>query len=226
VAVHADEAHGAHADESPMRAAAEHVRGKIAGQVDDLRHAGFATADLRPVVSGCHSTARLIADAASEFEADLIVVASDGHRPLVPGALGGVSLELLSLAPCPVLAVPELTQWAVGFWMRVPSPPEPRLRAVVEAAGATPTTPRRAVERTTVGYYRTRRRDRPELLGERGPQQFRVARPLTDRVGRERCLEAIHRGRRADRNQDMARLEDDVSGRLGMTSRCAVGGRR
>ena len=89
------------------------VRAKIAGQVDDLRHAGFATADLRPVASGCHSTARLIADAASEFEADLIVVASDGHRPLVRGALGGVSLELLSLARCPVLAVPELTQWAV-----------------------------------------------------------------------------------------------------------------
>lgn len=114
VAVHADEAlQGPHADESPMHAAAEDVRAKIAGQVDDLRHAGFATADLRPVASGCHSTARLIADAASEFEADLIVVASDGHRPLVRGALGGVSLELLSLAPCPVLAVPELPQCAV-----------------------------------------------------------------------------------------------------------------
>ena len=114
VAVHAEDAlHGAHADETPERGAAEHVRAKIAGQVDDLRHAGFATADVRPVVSGCHSTSRLIADAASEFEADLIVVASDGHRPLVRGALGGVSLELLSLAPCPVLAVPELTQWAV-----------------------------------------------------------------------------------------------------------------
>ena len=114
VAVHADEAlHGAPADESPMRAEAEDVRAKIAGQIDDLRHAGFATADLRPVVSGCHSTARLIADAASEFEADLIVVASDGHGPLVSGGLGGVSLELLRLAPCPVLAVPELTRWAV-----------------------------------------------------------------------------------------------------------------
>lgn len=88
-----------------LQADADEVESKIAGQVDDLRAAGFETS-LDVVRTTRHATAALIAEAATRAGADLIVVGTHGHH--TPAALlrAGVSGGLEHTASCPVLAVP------------------------------------------------------------------------------------------------------------------------
>lgn len=64
-----------------------------------------ADVDRRVVVG---RPAERLAELADEEGAELIVVASRGHRLLRAGFVGGVSSELLGLASCPVLVVPAL----------------------------------------------------------------------------------------------------------------------
>src|SRR6266536_6637447 len=74
VAVHANELfRGGRSHGGPILADDDELRLKIAKQVADLRNAGVA-ADLEVVTSGKHHAPRLIADAASERAADLIVL--------------------------------------------------------------------------------------------------------------------------------------------------------
>ena len=56
----------------------------------------------------------LIADAAKENEADVIVVGSRGYGRIAGVLLGSVTQRLLHVAPCPVLAVPTKVAVPVG----------------------------------------------------------------------------------------------------------------
>jgi nucleotide-binding universal stress UspA family protein len=81
------------------------VQRKIASQVADLQDAGF-NADVEVVSSACHGKASLIADAAADAEADLIVVGTHGRSEA--GALpdGSMGNALGHLAHCPILVIP------------------------------------------------------------------------------------------------------------------------
>jgi len=60
------------------------------------------------VTSARHRTAELIAEAASESEAGVIVVGTHGRGVAASALLGSVAKGLLHVAPCPVLAVPPV----------------------------------------------------------------------------------------------------------------------
>lgn len=77
---------------------------KIERQVEELRRAGFV-AELR-VVEGIDGTATMIAQAAAEAEASLIVTGTHGHNSIASAVLGSVARGLLHEASCPVLAIP------------------------------------------------------------------------------------------------------------------------
>jgi nucleotide-binding universal stress UspA family protein len=64
-----------------------------------------ADVDRRVVVG---RPAERLAELADDEDAELIVVGSRGHQLLRAAFVGGVSSELLGLAPCPVLVVPAL----------------------------------------------------------------------------------------------------------------------
>jgi nucleotide-binding universal stress UspA family protein len=49
-----------------------------------------------------------VADYARDEGVDLLVVATHGHGALVRALIGSVTLELLHMAPCPVLAIPPV----------------------------------------------------------------------------------------------------------------------
>ena len=84
---------------------------KIVRQVDELRASGF-DADL-DVRTG-DSVAHMIAAAAEEHHADLIVVGTHGRGALATVVAGSVANELLHVAPCPVLALPPRVEAEVS----------------------------------------------------------------------------------------------------------------
>jgi nucleotide-binding universal stress UspA family protein len=55
----------------------------------------------------------MIVDVAREVDADLIIVGTRGHTPMVELLLGSVTQRLLHIATCPVLAVPPARQTGV-----------------------------------------------------------------------------------------------------------------
>ncbi len=58
--------------------------------------------------------AELIASRAASLKADLIVVATRGHRRVKQVFLGGTTEEVVRQAPCPVLAIPERALHTLG----------------------------------------------------------------------------------------------------------------
>jgi len=92
------------------------LEARIQLQVHELREAGI-DAIFKLVGGTAVEPAHAIADLASTLDADVIVVGTRGHGPVVGVVVGSVTQQLLHLAPCPVLAVPPATRWLEG-WVR------------------------------------------------------------------------------------------------------------
>jgi nucleotide-binding universal stress UspA family protein len=86
------------------------VERRIESQVEALREAGI-DAVFKLVGGFAGDAAHAIADVASAFEADAIVVGTRGYGPVAGVVVGSVTQQLLGLAPCPVLSVPPATRW-------------------------------------------------------------------------------------------------------------------
>jgi nucleotide-binding universal stress UspA family protein len=104
VAVHANELLLGRFGGAPIIADEPDLREKVAKQVEDLRFMGFdATLEVR----GGHSdVATLIAEAAEDLDADLIVVGTHGHGGFTAALMGSVARALCHTAGRPVLVVP------------------------------------------------------------------------------------------------------------------------
>jgi nucleotide-binding universal stress UspA family protein len=108
VAVHANELLKGRLGGAPLISDESEMITKIEGQVAELLELGFI-AELK-IVSGTHDTADLIAKAAREAEADLIVVGTHGWGGFRSAMLGSVAHGLLHHAFCPVLSIPPETR--------------------------------------------------------------------------------------------------------------------
>jgi nucleotide-binding universal stress UspA family protein len=104
VAVHANEVLAGRFGGVPMLADEEELRAKVEKQLDELRLAGI-TAELRVETGVTHGVAELIALAATNAEADLIVIGTHGRGAAATALLGSVAKGLLHFATCPVLVV-------------------------------------------------------------------------------------------------------------------------
>jgi nucleotide-binding universal stress UspA family protein len=112
VAVHANELLIGRYGGAPLSAAEPEMREKIAQQVEALQAAGFdAELEIR---SGSHDVATLIARAAEDVHADLIVVGTHGHGGLAAALMGSVARGLCHHAHQPVLVVPPQRKVAAG----------------------------------------------------------------------------------------------------------------
>ncbi|HZQ64704.1 MAG TPA: universal stress protein [Gaiellaceae bacterium] len=103
--VHIEELLVGRAGGYPVLAAEGELQAKIRRQVDGLREEGYR-ASLKLVTGLSSHPAHMIAEAAREAGADVIVVGTRGHAPVAGLLLGSVTQRLLHIAPCPVLAVP------------------------------------------------------------------------------------------------------------------------
>jgi nucleotide-binding universal stress UspA family protein len=106
VAVHATEILAGRFGGPPALADDPELVGKIERQVEELRRAGF-TAELR-VVRGSDTVAALVARAAADAGASLIVVGTRGHGAIASALVGSATRGLLHEARCPVLAIPPV----------------------------------------------------------------------------------------------------------------------
>lgn len=104
VAVHANELLVGRFGGGPLAADEPDVRKKIAGQLEELRSAGFdARLEIR---SGSQDVARLIATTADDVDAGLIVVGTHGRGGVTAALMGSVARALCHSARRPVLVVP------------------------------------------------------------------------------------------------------------------------
>ena len=104
VAVHANELLKGRFGGAPFLSDEPELVEKIDGQVGELRELGLA-AELR-IVNGTDDVPSLIAKAARELDAGLIVVGTHGWGGFRAAVLGSVARGLLRAASCPVLAIP------------------------------------------------------------------------------------------------------------------------
>jgi nucleotide-binding universal stress UspA family protein len=104
VAVHANEPLHGRFGGAPLLADEPELRERIEGQVEELKGDGF-DAELK-VTSGAGDIPELVAHAATEVDADLIVLGTHGHGGIKSAVLGSVARGLLHRSSCPVLAIP------------------------------------------------------------------------------------------------------------------------
>ncbi len=82
----------------------EDLEAKIKRQVAEMTGNGLPVSV--KVIGGHAHPATLIAEAAEDIGADLVVVGTRGHTPLAGLLLGSVTDRLLHILHCPVLVVP------------------------------------------------------------------------------------------------------------------------
>jgi nucleotide-binding universal stress UspA family protein len=105
VAVHANELLRGRPSGYPALADETELEEKIARQVEGLRSVGLDVAI--EVRTGSRDVATLIAEAADDVDADLIVVATHGHGAFTAALMGSVARALSHTASRPVLVVPR-----------------------------------------------------------------------------------------------------------------------
>jgi nucleotide-binding universal stress UspA family protein len=104
VAVHANELLTGRAGGAPLLADEPDLEEKLTGQVDELRAAGFdARLEIR---TGGQDVAKLVAAAAEDVGADLIVVGTHGRGGVTAALMGSVARALCHTSRLPVLVVP------------------------------------------------------------------------------------------------------------------------
>lgn len=104
VAVHCDQRlYGRAGCAWPVLADEEDLRAKIARQIEELNDKGVEIElDVR---YSRQEAAEVVAAAATEHRAEVIVCGTHGHSALTGAFLGSFTHRLLHIAPCPVLAV-------------------------------------------------------------------------------------------------------------------------
>jgi nucleotide-binding universal stress UspA family protein len=106
VAVHANELMRGRSSGYPALADEPELEEKIEKQIAELRSVGLdATFEVR---SANKNVATLIAEAAKDVDADLIVVATHGHGGLKTALMGSVARALCHTAKTPVLVIPPV----------------------------------------------------------------------------------------------------------------------
>lgn len=105
VAVHVNELAIGRAAGYPVRADQDEIEAKIEGQVEGLKAAGIDTT-LEVASTAAGGAAHVLADAADDAGADVIVIGSRGMGPLRGLLLGSVAHRLLHVAKVPVMVVP------------------------------------------------------------------------------------------------------------------------
>ena len=104
VAVHAIELLQTSFSRAPLLADQPELEEKIERQVEELRNAGIeAEVAIR---GGNRDVSTLIAEAAEDVDADLIVVGTHGHGGFTAALMGSVARALCHTATRPVLVVP------------------------------------------------------------------------------------------------------------------------
>jgi nucleotide-binding universal stress UspA family protein len=104
VAVHANELLRGRFGGSPLLADEPDLQAKVTKQVEELKSVGIdATLEVR---NGSRDVATLIAEAAEDVDADLIVVGTHGHGGFTAALMGSVARALCHTAGRPVLVVP------------------------------------------------------------------------------------------------------------------------
>jgi nucleotide-binding universal stress UspA family protein len=106
VAVHANELMRGRSSGYPALADEPELEEKIGKQIEELRSVGIdATLVIR---TGNKGVASLIAEAADEVDADLIVVATHGAGGLTAALMGSVARALCHTARRPLLVIPPV----------------------------------------------------------------------------------------------------------------------
>jgi nucleotide-binding universal stress UspA family protein len=105
VVVHNKELLRGRAGGYPMYADEDELQEKIRRQAEEIREEGVDVM-LKIETGAAPGAAHMIADAAHEVDADVIVVGTRGHTAIGGLLLGSVTQRLLHISPCPVLAVP------------------------------------------------------------------------------------------------------------------------
>ena len=105
IAVHCDQRLNGRAASWPKLVDEVEPREQIVHKVEDLKRDGV---DIEFVLRRSHrEAADVVAAAASELGADIIVCGTRGYGAFAGAFLGSFTQRLLHVTPCPVVAVPE-----------------------------------------------------------------------------------------------------------------------